>query len=147
MKRPVGITIVSVLAIIGGGIQLLASLGYLGFTALRTPLILGVVSGMSPAMLLGTGVLSLIIGVLAIAFGIGALSLKSWSWLTGLIVWGVSLVFSVVQLSVTGHLGSAGARGALRRGDSRVPVERDRFVRPSGSRWAATPRRTTRRPS
>ncbi len=102
MKRPVGITVVSILAIIGGGIQLLASLGYLGFTGLRTPLILGVVSGMSPAMLLGTGVLSLVIGVMAIAFGIGALSLKSWSWITGLIVWGVSLVFSVVQLSVTG---------------------------------------------
>ncbi len=102
MKRPVGITIVSVLALIGGGIQVLSSLGYFGLTTLRTPLILGVVSGMSPAMILGTGVLSLIIGVLAIAFGIGALSLKSWSWLTGIVVWGTSLVFSLIQLSVTG---------------------------------------------
>jgi hypothetical protein len=102
MKRPVGVTIVSVLAIIGGGIQLLASLGYLGFTALRTSLILGTVSGITPTMILGTGVLSVLIGVLAIAFGIGALSLKTWSWLTGLIVWGTSLLISVVQLAVTG---------------------------------------------
>jgi len=102
MKRPVGITVLSILAIIGGGIQLLSSLGYFGLTTVRTPLILGVVTGMSPAMILGTGVLSLIIGVLAIAFGIGALSLKSWAWMTGLVVWGVSLVFSVIQLSVTG---------------------------------------------
>jgi hypothetical protein len=102
MKRPVGITVVSVLAIIGGAIQLLAALGYLGLSALRTSLILGVVSGISPAMMLGTGALSLIIGVTAIAFAIGALSLKSWAWVTGLIVWGVSLVVSVIQMAVIG---------------------------------------------
>ena len=102
MKRPVGVTIVSVLAIIGGGIQLLASLGYLGFSAIQTSLILGTVSGISPLMVLGTGLLSLVIGVLAITFGFGALSLKSWSWMTGLVVWGVSLAFSIVQLAVTG---------------------------------------------
>jgi hypothetical protein len=102
MKRPVGVTIVSVLAIIGGAIQLLASLGYLGFSALRTTIVLGTLSGITPVMIMGTGVLSMIIGVLAIAFGIGALSLKSWSWLTGLFVWGASLLVSVVQLAVTG---------------------------------------------
>jgi hypothetical protein len=102
MKRPVGVTVVSVLAIIGGAIQLLSSLGYLGFSGLRTSVILGVVSGLSPAMMLGSGVLSLVVGVLAIGFGIGALSLKSWAWITGLVVWGVSLVFSVVQLAVIG---------------------------------------------
>ncbi len=56
MKRPVGVTIVSVLAIIGGAIQLLSSLGYLGFSALRTTDCLGTLSGISPVMILGTGV-------------------------------------------------------------------------------------------
>ena len=102
MKRPVGVTIVSVLGILGGAIMLLSSLGYLGVTALRTSLILGVMSGISPIMVLGTGVLSMIIGVVAITFGIGALSLKSWAWMTGVVVWGASLVLSVLQLAVAG---------------------------------------------
>jgi len=44
----------------------------------------------------------LIIGATSIAFGVGALSMKSWAWLTGLVVWGTSLVLSIVQLAVTG---------------------------------------------
>ena len=46
--------------------------------------------------------LSLIIGVASIAFGVGALSLKSWAWPMGIVVWGGSLILSVVQLAVTG---------------------------------------------
>ena len=102
MKRPVGITIVSILAIVGGAIVLLSSLGYLGITALRTSLFVGVISGLSPSLVLGTGVVSLIIGVMAIAFGVGALSQRSWAWLTGVVVWGTSLVLSVVQMAVIG---------------------------------------------
>jgi len=102
MKRPVGVTIVSVLAIIGGALVFLSSLGYLGLAALRTSMFIGVISGLSPSLVLGTGVISLIVGVMAIAFGFGALSMKSWAWLTGVVVWGTSLVLSVVQLAVTG---------------------------------------------
>lgn len=102
MKRPVGVTIVAVLAIIGGSMQLLSSLGYLGLSALRTPILLGAVTGIAPAMMFWIGVLSLSIGVLAIASGIGALSLKKWAWLTSLVVWGTGLILSVIQMGVTG---------------------------------------------
>lgn len=102
MKRPGGVTFIAVLAILGGGVQLLASLGYFGLQALRTAMWIGVVSGLTPVMMLGSGVLSLVIGVAAIAFGVGALSLKSWAWGTGLVVWSISLLVSIVQLFVTG---------------------------------------------
>jgi hypothetical protein len=102
MKRPVGVTILSVLALIGGSILVLSSLGYLGISALRTSILVGVVSGMSPMLVVSTGIVSLVLGGLAIAFGIGALGMKSWAWLTGMVVWSLSLVLGVVQLAVTG---------------------------------------------
>ncbi len=102
MKRPVGVTILSVLALIGGSVLVLSSLGYLGISALRTSILVGVLSGMPPLLVMSAGVVSLILGGLAITFGIGALSMKSWAWMTGMVVWSLSLVLGIAQLALTG---------------------------------------------
>lgn len=102
MKRPVGVTIVSALAFVGGGALLLMSLGYLGFASLQTPLLLGATAGYDSTMLLGSGLITLALGVLSIAMGIGMMSLKRWAWLTGIVVWVSTLVLSAIQLAVNG---------------------------------------------
>lgn len=102
MKRPVGVTVVSVLVFVGGGILLLTALPYLGFTALQSPLFLGTTTGFDSVAMLGSGVIGMVLGVLSIAVGIGLLSLKRWAWLTGLVVWVSTLVLSAIQLAVSG---------------------------------------------
>ena len=102
MKRPVSITIVSILSIAGGAALVLEAIGYLGFPALRTTFFLGTLTGYSSLMLLVSGVLTLAMGAIAVVAGIGALSLRRWAWLTGLVVWGASVVFAGVQLVSSG---------------------------------------------
>jgi hypothetical protein len=93
MKRPTGVTILAVLAIIYGIFNLLLVLLALLGAALA-------VSGLSPRAIpysigtLGYAAISdAILGILFLAFGIGALQLKRWAWITGV----VALVLDVVR--------------------------------------------------
>jgi hypothetical protein len=103
MKRPVGVTILGVLAIVAGVLGIVASMAPLGifaFTGFTTGggALLATVSGL--AMFLG--IVTLIVGVLQLAFGIGALMLKSWSWTLGIALMIASLVVSGVGLLFVG---------------------------------------------
>ena len=102
MKRPVGVTVISAVAIVGGLLQMVSAFGYLILPAMRTPFLFGAVTGIAPALLFWTGLVSLTIGVAAIAGGVGALSLKRWAWVTNIVVWAAALVFGVISMIASG---------------------------------------------
>ncbi len=98
MTRPLGITILAILAIIFGAAPLffaLATFGVLGSEMLGATAQLGQAS-------LFLGILSLVVGALYLAFGIGAWTLKPWAWTLG--VW--SQVLALIQACF--HLFSSG---------------------------------------
>ncbi len=100
MKRPIGVTILAILAIIGGLVQLFGGLSFLGITALAVP-------GMGVGSLAGglgvtAGTVMIVLSVLGIVFGIGALMLKSWSWTLGVVLYGVMLAANLILMFTAG---------------------------------------------
>jgi hypothetical protein len=104
MRRPVGVTIIAVLAIIGAVLGLFASLSLLGISGLG---FLGI-QGTSSSVVLGASVLAafgvawMISAVLQLVFGVGALQLRPWAWTLGVILYVVSLLGYVVSLFTVG---------------------------------------------
>lgn len=98
MQRPTGITILAVLAIIGGLLGLCGGLTLFGVGGL------GVLGGSAEAGGLGFlfGGMSLLSAVLYLAFGIGAWLLKPWAWILGIIGAAWSILSSVVSLIAGG---------------------------------------------
>jgi hypothetical protein len=93
MKRPVGVTILAVIAIIYGiFILLVALLGLLGLGLAAS----GLNVKYSTGQLVYATITDVIFGVLYLAFGVGAFSLKGWAWTTGV----VALVLEVVKDTV-----------------------------------------------
>ena len=84
MKRPAGITIIAILALAVGIIDLLQGLRILGYV------VFGPAQAFSNASL--TGWLTLAVGIVWIAVGYAFLSLQPWAWMFGLIVVGISLI-------------------------------------------------------
>jgi hypothetical protein len=108
-QRPLGITILAILGIIGGVLGLLGGCGAIAGGALVGAL--GAQAGVG-AVAAGGGLLSLL-GIVAlamavgwIAFGIGAWTLKPWAWMLGLILVGVSIVVALVTVLTGGDFGS-----------------------------------------
>jgi hypothetical protein len=81
--RPLGVTILAVLAIIGG---------LLGLFGAFTVIALG------GATWLLVGLVSLVQSLAALAFGFGAWTLRPWAWSLGIIVYGVNVILDVVYL-------------------------------------------------
>lgn len=93
MKRPAGVTILAVLAIIYGIFSLLlALLGLLG-SALLAAGVAAVANKYSAGSLVYATISDAVIGILYLAFGIGAFSLQRWAWTAGV----VALVLEVVR--------------------------------------------------
>ena len=108
-QRPLGITILAILGIIGGVLGLLGGCGAIAGGALVGAL--GAQAGVG-AVAAGGGLLGLL-GIVAlamavgwIAFGIGAWTLKPWAWMLGLILVGVSIVVALVTVLTSGDFGS-----------------------------------------
>jgi len=101
MKRPVGVTVIAVLAIIGGILQLVGSLPYLGL-ALGLRAYTGPLASSTNAYAITAGMAMIAIGVLELVFGIGALRLSHWVWTFGVTVFIISLVVTVGQMFVFG---------------------------------------------
>jgi hypothetical protein len=95
MKRPTGVTILGVIAIIGGVLQILGWLGFFGMKTSLFPAMTGVLATASTATLISIGVVSMLMGVLAIVVGFGALGQRSWAWTSGITLFGIDLVYSV----------------------------------------------------
>ena len=90
MQRPTGVTILAVLAIIGGVFGIFGSIGLIGGGAALASL-----TGVSAGLFMIAGVITLITSVLALAFGIGAWTLKPWAWMLGVANYIISLVVQV----------------------------------------------------
>jgi len=102
MKRPVGVTILGVLAIIVGVLNVALALPYLGMTTLAIPAITGSIAGIGATMVLTWGVLMLLFGIFQIAIGVGAFQLRSWAWVAGVTVFALNLVLALIQLFTVG---------------------------------------------
>ncbi len=91
-ERPIGVTILAILALIGGGFSLLGAL----------------VSVSSANVALGAmiGSILLVQAILSIAFGIGALQLKPWAWILGVVAQGLGIL-SAIWSVINGNFSSA----------------------------------------
>ena len=97
MKRPVGVTVLAVLAFIGAPLVLVVGLPYLGVRAVPTfagppPLLAPFI----PPPLFG--VIMLLLAITYVAFGIGALLLKRWAWYLAVVGLSFGLVNLILQM-------------------------------------------------
>jgi hypothetical protein len=95
MQRPTGVTILAVLAIIGGVLGLLGSIAIIGVGG-------AVLGGMAVVL----GLVGLVSSVLSLAFGIGAWTLKPWAWMLGVVAEGLSILMSVISIVSGQSVGS-----------------------------------------
>ncbi len=106
MKRPLGLTIIAWLAVIGGALQILGSLGLVGIGSVG--ILIGSTSSIEKIVLVGigmsiwTGVILMAFGAIGLVFGIGALAERSWSWTLGVVLYALNLVAGLVLLFYTG---------------------------------------------
>ncbi len=106
MKRPVGVTILAVLAIIYGIFSLLlALLGLLGL-ALAASGVGNVATRYSTGNLVYATISDAVLGILYLAFGIGAFQLKRWAWTAGVVVLVLDVVRSIVGVVIQGFSAS-----------------------------------------
>ena len=102
--RPQGVTILAILALIGGIFGVLGGLLLL-FTG---AMIGGAVGGAEGAAYGGLafifGVIALASGILYIAFAYGAWMLKAWAWALGIIASLASLVFTAISAVMSGNI-------------------------------------------
>jgi hypothetical protein len=104
MKRPVGVTIVAVIAIIYGIFSLLlALLGLLGSALLASGV--GHVQYAAGTLAYAT-IADAVLGILYLAFGIGAFSLKRWAWTTGVVALVLDVVRQIVGVVIHGFSAS-----------------------------------------
>lgn len=102
--RPTGVTILAILALIGGVFSLIGGLGLIAGGAL----IGGMVGGAEGAAFGGLafifGILTLGFGVAYLAFAYGGWTLKPWGWSLGTILALASIVFGVVSAVASGDI-------------------------------------------
>ncbi len=106
MKRPVGVTILAVIAIMYGIFSLLlALLGLLG-SALVVSGVGNVANRYSIGTLAYATISDAVLGILYLAFGIGAFSLKRWAWTTGVVALVLDVVREIVGVVIHGFSAS-----------------------------------------
>ena len=102
MKRPVGITILAVVAIIYGIFNLLlALLGLLGSALLASRVAAAAIKYSAGTLAYAT-ISDAVLGIVFLAFGIGALRLKGWAWTTGIAALVLELVRQIVGVVIQG---------------------------------------------
>jgi hypothetical protein len=91
-SRPRGITILAVLAAIGGIFGILGSVTLIGLSG--TAVAAAALGGL--ASVIGLVGLALSVGQLVLAYGFW--NLRPWAWQAGFVLWGASIVFSILQV-------------------------------------------------
>lgn len=113
MKRPVAITVLAAIAVIYGIFNLLlALLGLLGSALLASHVAAGAIK-YSAGILAYATISDAVLGILFLAFGIGALRLKGWAWTTGIVVLVLELVRQVVGVVIQGFSAGTIARDSI----------------------------------
>ena len=100
MQRPTGITILAVLAAIGGVLGLFAAIGLFGLGAVGSAL-MGA-AGVSGGFLYGGfaifwALVTLILSSISLVFAFGAWYLKLWAWMLGVGVEGLAILVSFIN--------------------------------------------------
>ena len=100
-QRPTGITILAVLAFIGGILGICGGLG--GIVGGSFFGGLAASAGASNATALGGmlvvySIIALIFAVADLVFGFGAWTLKPWAWMLGMVLFGLNIVFQLVAV-------------------------------------------------
>ncbi len=107
MKRPIGVTILAVIAIIYGIFSLLlALLGLLGSALLASGTYAAAVHYSAGTLIYAT-ISDAVLGILYLAFGIGALQLKGWAWTTGVVALVLDVVRNIVGVVIHGFSASS----------------------------------------
>ena len=102
MKRPVGITVLAVIAIVYGIFNLLlALLGLLGSALLASRVAAAAIKYSAGTLAYAT-ISDAVLGIVFLAFGIGALRLKGWAWTTGIAALVLELVRQIVGVVIQG---------------------------------------------
>lgn len=102
MQRPTGVTILAILAAIGGVLVICGSLALIGLGGLVGGVI-GSRLGTNVGFLVGglgtlVGVVTLIVGLLELAFAVGAWNLRPWAWIIGVVSQIIAGVLAIVRL-------------------------------------------------
>lgn len=98
MQRPTGITILAVLALIGGVLGLFAALGLFGLGALSGAALGNVGGFIFGGLAIFIGLVTLVSAGLSLAFAYGAWYLKPWGWIMGIISQGISVLISLINI-------------------------------------------------
>jgi len=102
MKRPVGVTILAVIAIIYGIFSLLlALLGLLGSALLASGVAAAAIRYSAGTLAYAT-ISDAVLGILYLAFGIGAFRLKGWAWTTGVAALVLEVVRQIIGVVIQG---------------------------------------------
>lgn len=102
MKRPVGVTILAVIVIIYGVFTLLvALLGLLGLGLEASGVAAGAIKYSAGTLIYAT-ISDVVLGILYLAFGIGALRLKGWAWTVGVVALVLDVVRQIVGFFIQG---------------------------------------------
>ena len=102
-QRPLGVTILAVLNILGGILALFLGITYISLSATLAQTG-GVIAGGSGifalfgAFIIVLGLIFLIIAILAIAVGWGFLKGKRWAWTLSLILYAITIILGVTSL-------------------------------------------------
>lgn len=102
MQRPIGVTILAILAALGGILALCGSLALIGLGGVLGG-ILGSQVSAGAGFLVGMlgvifGVITLVIALLELALAYGAWNLRPWAWLLGIATESVAGLFSLIRL-------------------------------------------------
>jgi hypothetical protein len=102
MKRPIGVWIIGILALIVAILRILGGFAALGVGGLAMTGTLGEEAGSLGAQALGVGIASLIVGFLVLIFAVAFLGLQPWSWTALMILELLTIVVVVVQFIFDG---------------------------------------------
>ena len=117
-KRPIGVTIIAILIIIGGIFLLIGGITLMGLGALlsMSPEGIDQSNGIPPEVtqLAGLGVIPLVLGVIMLILGIaylvvsyGLLKGKGWAWAITIIVTIIGLIIQVISAIIAGSITSS----------------------------------------
>jgi uncharacterized membrane protein (DUF2068 family) len=101
MSRPVGVTILAILAILGGiALLCLGGLSVLGGTVASGSLSAagGAAVAANSGLITAIGGVLAVLGVLYIVMAVGLLQLKGWAWTLGIVLSALSLILDVAQI-------------------------------------------------
>jgi uncharacterized membrane protein (DUF2068 family) len=105
-RRPTGITILAVLAIIGGIVLILGGAGLLALAGLLTVADLsgtalsGIDVALAQLIFTALGAVLLVLGVLYLILGVGYWGGKGWAWTLGIVVTIISLIVDIAQIAI-----------------------------------------------